>query len=181
MQGRRVHSRRRKSAFPGAPGRSKGRSSIGRFPRFSCGALKHRSFGGLLKASSLMFAGNTSAAKPPRAPPSASGEPPDFLFRPARSSIQKNEQTKAETPASGILRRQSRLVRRLRRRTNRRALSSTRQGHRKQKLSRQTSRPLRRESTDTPEGVPSVGLRRKRLARTAGLLHPPGKVVNTKK
>ena len=120
----------------------------------------------------------------------ASREPPGFLFRPARSSIQKNEQAKAETPAPGILRAKARyrflrslsaLVPLLRRRTNRRALSSTRQGHRKQKLSRQTSRPLRRESTDTPEGVPSVGLQRKRLARTAGLLHPPGKVVNTKK
>ena len=180
MQGRRVHSRRRKSAFPGAPGRSKGRGFIGRFPRFSCGALKRRSFGGPRKRVPSC-AGNTSAAKPPRAPPSASDEPPGYFIRPARSPQTKTEQTKAETPAPGILRRQSRLVRRLRRRTNRRVSSSTRQGHRKQKLSRQTSRPLRRESTDTPEGVPSVGLRRKRLARTAGLLHPPGKVVNTKK
>ena len=137
MQGRRVHSRRRKSAFPGALGRSKGRSSIGRFPRFSCGALKRRSFGGPRK--------------------------------------------RVPSPAPGILRRQSRLVRRLRRRTNRRVTSSTRQGHRKQKLSRHKPRPLCRESTDTPEGVPSVELRRKRLARTAGLSLPPGKVVNTKK
>lgn len=138
MQGKRVHSRRRKSAFPGALGRSKGRSSIGRFPRFSCGALKRRSFEGPRKRVPSC-AGNTSAAKPPCAPPSASDEPPSFLFHPARSSIQKNEHALAHPPASGILRRQSRLVRRLRRRTNRRVSSSTRQGHRKQKLSRQTS------------------------------------------
>ena len=60
MQGRRVNSHRRKSAFPGALGRSKGRGFIGRFPHFSCGALKRRSFGDLLKASSLMRIGNTS-------------------------------------------------------------------------------------------------------------------------
>ena len=179
MQGRRVHSRRRKSAFPGALGRSKGRGFIGRFPRFSCGALKRRSFGGPRKRVPSC-AGNTSAAEPPRAPPSASDEPPGSLFHPARSPQTKTEQTKVETPASGILRRQSRLVRRLRRRTNRRVSSSTRQGHRKQKLSRQTSRPLRRESTDTPEGVPSVGLRRKRLARTAEFPLPPGKVTANK-
>ena len=189
MQGRRVHSRRRKSAFPGVLGRSKGRGFIGRFPRFSCGALKRRSFGGPRKRVPSC-AGNTSAAEPPRAPPSASDEPLGYFIHPARSSIQKNEHTLAHPPAPGILRAKARyrflrslsaLVPLLRRRTNRRALSSTRQGHRKQKLSRQTSRPLRRESTDTPEGVPSVGLRRKRLARTAGLSLPPGKVVNTKK
>ncbi len=38
-----------------------------------------------------------------------------------------------------------------------------------------------RESTDTHEGVPSVGLRRKRLARTAGSSHPPGKGRQYKK
>ena len=180
MQGRRVHSRRRKSAFPGAPGRSKGRSSIGRFPRFSCGALKRRSFGGPRKRVPSC-AGNTSAAKPPRAPPSASDEPPGHLFCPARSPQTKTEQTKVETPASGILRRQSRLVRRLRRRTNRRVSSSTRQGRQYKKMSTLMRETVQRESTDTPEGVPSVGLRRKRLARTAGFPLPPGKVVNTKK
>ena len=188
MQGRRVHSRRRKSAFPGALGRSKGRGFIGRFPRFSCGALKRRSFGGPRKRVPSC-AGNTSAAEPPRAPPSASDEPPGFLFHPARSPQTKTEQTKAETPTPGILRAKARyrflrslsaLVPLLRNGANRRVISSARQGCQYKKLSRQTSRPLRRESTDTPEGVPSVGLRRKRLARTAGLSLPPGKVTANK-
>ena len=78
---------------------------------------------------------NTSAAKPPRAPPSASDEPPGFLFHPARSPQTKTEQTKAETPTPGILRRQSRLVRRLRRRTNRQVISSARQGRQYKKMS----------------------------------------------
>ena len=39
---------------------------------------------------------------------------------------------------------------------------------------------VQRESPDTPEGVPSVGLRRKRLARTAGSPLPPGKVTANK-
>ena len=134
MQGRRVHSRRRKSAFPGALGRSKGRGFIGRFPRFSCGALKRRSFGGPRKRVPSC-AGNTSAAKPPRAPPLASDEPPGYFIRPARSPQTKTEQTKAETPAPGILRRQSRLVRRLRRRANRRVISSARQGRQYKKMS----------------------------------------------
>ena len=144
MQGKRVHSRRRKSAFPGALGRSKGRSSIGRFPRFSCGALKRRSFGDLLKASSLMFAGNTSAAEPPRAPPSASDEPPSYFIHPARSSIQKNEYALAHPPAPGILRAKARyrflrslsaLVPLLRNGANRRVTSSTRQGRQYKKMS----------------------------------------------
>ena len=185
MQGRRVHSRRRKSAFPGALGRSKGRGFIGRFPRFSCGALKRRSFGGPRKRVPSC-AGNTSAAKPPRAPPSASGEPPGFLFHPARSSIQKNERTLAHPPAPGILRAKARyrflrslsaLVPLLRNGANRRVSSSARQGHRKQKLSRQKPRPLRREYF----GGKAASCAAFGVGRTAGLLHPPGKVVNTKK
>ena len=186
MQGKRVHSRRRKSAFPGALGRSKGRSSIGRFPRFSCGALKRRSFGDLLKAGSLMRIGNTSAAEPPRAPPSASDEPPGYFIHPARSSIQKNEYTLAHPPAPGILwakaryrflRSLSALVPLLRNGANRRVISSARQGHRKQKLSRQKPRPQRREYF----GGRAASCAAFGVGRTAGLLHPPGKVVNTKK
>ena len=185
MQGKRVHSRRRKSAFPGAPGRSKGRGFIGRFPRFSCGALKRRSFGGPRKRVPSC-AGNTSAAEPPRAPPSASDEPLGYFIHPARSSIQKNEQTKAETPASGILRAKARyrflrslsaLVPLLRNGTNRRVISSARQGHRKQKLSRLMPETERREYF----GGRAASCAAFGVGRTAGLLHPPGKVVNTKK
>ena len=175
MQGRRVHSRRRKSAFPGALGRSKGRGFIGRFPRFSCGALKRRSFGGPRKRVPSC-AGNTSAAEPPRAPPSASGEPPGYFIRPARSPQTKTEQTNVETPAPGILRRQSRLVRRLRRRTNRRVISSARQGHRKQKLSRQKPRPQRREYF----GGRAASCAAFGVGRTAGSSLLPGKVTANK-
>ena len=143
MQGRRVHSRRRKSAFPGVLGRSKGRGFIGRFPRFSCGALKRRSFGGPRKRVPSCV-GNTSAAKPPRAPPSASDEPPGYFIHPARSSIQKNEQTYAGNRATGILRAKARyrflrslsaLVPLLRNGANRRVISSARQGRQYKKMS----------------------------------------------
>ena len=72
----------------------------------------------------LPNAGNTSAAKPPRAIAPQWGEPT--------------------------------------------GPSSARQGRHIQKNERAISGTLQRESTETPEGVPSVGLRRKRLARPAG-------------
>ena len=59
--------------------------------------------------------------------------------------------------------------------------SSARQGRQCKKNECAISGTLQRESTDTPEGVPSVGLRRKRLARTDGSIIRPARAPHTKK
>ena len=116
-------------------------------------------------------AGNTSAAKPPRAIAPQWGEPSgSSSARQGRQCIKMSRHKRLPnagnqpTPLKGS----PRLGFGVNASREPTGPSSARQGRHIQKNEQAQATPQCRESTDTPKGVPSVGLRRKRLARTAG-------------